>query len=248
METGKTSKYFKYAIGEIVLVVIGILIALQINTWNTNRINKDKEQEYLVGLKTDLESQIASFNGRLNIFDFIIDKAETIIFEFSVTGKLTEIDSINHKLNFMIYTLDYPEAKTTFNELNTTGQINLIRDKLIRSKIIAYYQYSEETKSQVSNNVEKVYYDQVFPIIKASVMINPEGLGFPLEKIDQELLKSRLNSEFENNLNNPVKAFEIVNAVSLHLIEMKTNKGFIILAKNAAEVLLKDIVAALNKQ
>ena len=34
METGKTSKYFKYAIGEIVLVVIGILIALQINSWN----------------------------------------------------------------------------------------------------------------------------------------------------------------------------------------------------------------------
>jgi hypothetical protein len=33
METGKTSKYFKYAIGEIVLVVIGILIALQINNW-----------------------------------------------------------------------------------------------------------------------------------------------------------------------------------------------------------------------
>ena len=34
----KTSKYFKYAIGEIILVVIGILIALQINNWNSNRI------------------------------------------------------------------------------------------------------------------------------------------------------------------------------------------------------------------
>ncbi|NNF86407.1 MAG: hypothetical protein HKO48_02830, partial [Nitrosopumilus sp.] len=37
METGKTSKYLKYAIGEIILVVIGILIALQINNWNENR-------------------------------------------------------------------------------------------------------------------------------------------------------------------------------------------------------------------
>ena len=36
----KTSKYFKYAIGEILLVVIGILIAFSINTWNQNRINK----------------------------------------------------------------------------------------------------------------------------------------------------------------------------------------------------------------
>jgi len=38
METGKTGKYFKYAIGEIILVVIGILIALQINIWNENRV------------------------------------------------------------------------------------------------------------------------------------------------------------------------------------------------------------------
>jgi len=43
METGKTGKYFKYAIGEIVLVVIGILIALSINNWNQNRIDKKRE-------------------------------------------------------------------------------------------------------------------------------------------------------------------------------------------------------------
>ena len=43
----KTSKYFKYAIGEIILVVIGILIALQINNWNENR-NKTDEIESLM--------------------------------------------------------------------------------------------------------------------------------------------------------------------------------------------------------
>ena len=43
MEQNKTGKYLKYAIGEIVLVVIGILIALQINTWNQHRIAKVKE-------------------------------------------------------------------------------------------------------------------------------------------------------------------------------------------------------------
>ena len=40
MSKNKTSKYLKYAIGEILLVVIGILIALQINNWNQNRISK----------------------------------------------------------------------------------------------------------------------------------------------------------------------------------------------------------------
>jgi len=47
----KTSKYFKYAIGEIVLVVIGILIALQINNWNEESKNKTFELKMLSEVK-----------------------------------------------------------------------------------------------------------------------------------------------------------------------------------------------------
>jgi len=44
MEKNKTGKYFKYAIGEIILVVIGILIALSINNWNEQRKNRANER------------------------------------------------------------------------------------------------------------------------------------------------------------------------------------------------------------
>jgi hypothetical protein len=55
----KTGKYFKYAVGEIVLVVIGILIALQINNWNENRKNSHQEHKILLALKSDFtESKI----------------------------------------------------------------------------------------------------------------------------------------------------------------------------------------------
>jgi len=46
LSEGKTGKYLKYAIGEIVLVVIGILIALQINNWNSQRIRYPKSKKY----------------------------------------------------------------------------------------------------------------------------------------------------------------------------------------------------------
>jgi hypothetical protein len=59
MATGKTTNYLKYAIGEIVLVVIGILIALSINTWNENRKNSHQEHKILLALKSDFtESKI----------------------------------------------------------------------------------------------------------------------------------------------------------------------------------------------
>lgn len=47
--------YLVYAIGEIVLVVIGILIALWINNYNENIVKQDKEQIYLVGLKSEFQ-------------------------------------------------------------------------------------------------------------------------------------------------------------------------------------------------
>ena len=72
LNEGKTSKYLKYAIGEIVLVVIGILIALQIN--NNNEANKarTKELHYLKNIKTDLLLNIENIN---NFIETILSKA-----------------------------------------------------------------------------------------------------------------------------------------------------------------------------
>ncbi|OZV70108.1 DUF6090 family protein [Winogradskyella aurantia] len=54
MGKNKTGKYLKYAVGEIVLVVIGILIALSINNWNENRKEDKISQEYLTGINNDM--------------------------------------------------------------------------------------------------------------------------------------------------------------------------------------------------
>ena len=56
----KMGKYFKYAIGEIILVVIGILIALQINNWNENRKLKQQEAKYYCQLVADLNADISN--------------------------------------------------------------------------------------------------------------------------------------------------------------------------------------------
>jgi sensor domain CHASE-containing protein len=58
-----TSKYLTYAVGEIVLVVIGILIALSINTWNENRKLRQSEQDILNNLKTELITNKAKLDN-----------------------------------------------------------------------------------------------------------------------------------------------------------------------------------------
>jgi len=68
MEKNKTGKYFKYAIGEIILVVIGILIALQINNWNENNNRSKKEVALLINIKNDLEADIANLKRQDSFF------------------------------------------------------------------------------------------------------------------------------------------------------------------------------------
>ena len=74
MEKNKTGKYFKYAIGEIILVVIGILIALQINNWNENRINKNKFEAYLDEMIIDLKLDVKSLDNEITKTSISITK------------------------------------------------------------------------------------------------------------------------------------------------------------------------------
>lgn len=95
---GKTGRYFKYAIGEIILVVIGILIALQINNWNQSIKGKKSLDEYLVKIKThtteDIEQLKLLSQGRKQIADLckkarnsILEKTENDnLFLFKISG------------------------------------------------------------------------------------------------------------------------------------------------------------------
>lgn len=62
LKEGRTTKYMAYAIGEIILVVIGILIALSINNWNQERINRVQSDELLGGIVKDLDQDITILN------------------------------------------------------------------------------------------------------------------------------------------------------------------------------------------
>ena len=73
MEKDKTSKHFKYAISEIILLIIGVLIALQINNWNQNRIERNKENLILTELIVDLEEQSKLWDEYIEIEELLSD-------------------------------------------------------------------------------------------------------------------------------------------------------------------------------
>lgn len=131
----KTTKYFKYAFGEIVLVVLGILIALQVNNWNETRKDRNAEIVYLDNLKSDFEFNIKKMDTYLAERTASINSAHKMIDHFE--GKpIVNLDSFLWDI-IMVYDLrPFDQVDNTFKELMNTGKFSNLSDKTIKKKLL----------------------------------------------------------------------------------------------------------------
>ena len=133
MESGKTGKYFKYAIGEILLVVIGILIALQINNWNSAQKDIAKEQQILLSLKEEFKQNIKelSFDHQVNL-SCINAITKLLNFDEKVDFETRTIDSLMGQANNFA---TFDARLGVINDISSSGNLELIRDSKLRYKL-----------------------------------------------------------------------------------------------------------------
>lgn len=141
---GKTSKYLKYALGEIVLVVIGILIALQINNWNGNRKQKQAEIEFLKGIKNDLSQDKLFIEQVLNVTEPKMQAFKKLNTDsLDISKDKATIDSLlKVYLNTGQRTF-YP-ISGSYQAAISGNQINTYKNKELMQSIIKLYNSSYE--------------------------------------------------------------------------------------------------------
>ena len=135
METGKTGKYFKYAIGETILVVIGILIALQINNWNENRINNSKLRTYLTEIIKDFKNDTLSINNSINLAKRRIETTKSFL-ALTDYNTLT-IDSLEKSLE--TFYSEVPFSTSTFEKIESSGITNFGKYEPLIENFKIYY-------------------------------------------------------------------------------------------------------------
>jgi hypothetical protein len=166
MEKNKTGKYLKYAIGEIVLVVIGILIALAISNWNSNRIQKDRNQQLLVKLSKELDQNIE----RCKVIDTITlgfkDRQQFTDSTLKILNRGVTLEDLDFliKKDRIYYTVTLNLNTNIFEELKNTGSLYAIGSDSLVSQIQNYYQlckresfYNLEIGKTVVNLQEKCF-------------------------------------------------------------------------------------------
>ena len=143
MMENKTSKYLAYALGEIILVVIGILIALQINNWNEQKKAIDKEQQALTEILSDLDLNISSLNGIIytdrNSITSCANSVKLIIYNIEKTRVYHDSLAVHFSNTFRYPDLD---LKSSGYESLTSIGMDLIAEQKIRSAIGKYYTYT----------------------------------------------------------------------------------------------------------
>jgi len=160
MEQNKTRKYLKYALGEILLVMIGILLALQVNTWNENRKENRISQEYLVGITNDIKKDLKQLDEILEIqmvpISIISSIDNIFIEEYHEPEKhasfFNALDTSQVKSLFYRST-SYRPAKGTYNSLISDGKSGFIKN---RDAFQAIQEIYEEENQRVASSYEVI--------------------------------------------------------------------------------------------
>jgi hypothetical protein len=155
-DDNKLMKYMRYAIGEILLVVIGILIALQINNWNENRKNNAKEKNLLIELKTNLQTNVNNLNA-----DIVkqVRSAEIIhVLLKHLDQQKPYYDSLGYAFAEADYAPDVVLTSSAFETLKSIG-FELIKTDSLRKEILYLFEVTYPTLMQETKRIE----DQVWP-------------------------------------------------------------------------------------
>lgn len=222
MEKNKTGKYIKYAIGEIILVVIGILIALQINNWNENQKMLKQETTHLQNIKNDLKAQIKTLDYYIDFQNLIIEDSKAIINHYENNNGFYKMDSIYPMLNDLIVRITFINKNISLSEIINSAEINILNNKVLKRKLLEFNQSVLTFKNTTQNNNTNLIDLLIVPIITKNsdyaTFGYTDGMNNFLEKfggrknityLKNNNLKNILNQSFSD----PKLSFELINKV-----------------------------------
>ncbi|MET6991588.1 DUF6090 family protein [Sediminicola arcticus] len=135
----KFSKYLIYAIGEIVLVVFGILIALQINTWNDERKAQKVEDNFFYDVLLDLKKDNANLNYYKKFHTKRITYLDTLLTYVRNPNKTMGIKKFGMYTEPLFYTVAPTSYETTFESAKSMGEFNNFKEKQLVKDLSQYY-------------------------------------------------------------------------------------------------------------
>lgn len=174
LSEGKTRNYLKYAIGELILVVVGILIALSINNWNQNRTFKKELHQIIKEVHTDLNQDLLYLDKEINE----INRYNKNIDNLLNNGTKMPADSLLKNISAVHTVTSFAPVNFGYNKLNKHPRTDLLPDSLSDNLTIYYSKYANQMGNVSFEGLSKYSIDKF-----RDYLIR---YGFPLETRDLE--------------------------------------------------------------
>ena len=188
IQENKMGKYFKYAIGEILLVMIGILLALQVSNWNSSRKQSLLKQTYINRLINDLQQDTTNINSVTKTITDNQQIIKNLITTIDQENNFKTLDTVLTKYfekGWLIY--EFIPTSNTYTDLSQTGNMNIIDNTDLIDAIIRYYGFLKEIENY--NNVNKNW---ITPLDQEVAILTP---AFEIDPITSNLFKHKSRTE-----------------------------------------------------
>jgi hypothetical protein len=188
---GQMGKYMKYAIGEIILVMIGILLALQVSNWNQQRIAGQKEQLLLEALHEEFLDNRTQLERVISVHETEYTNARYMISQFPIDPETVNLDSLHSKGGAWPHWNTFNPSQGVIRSLVNTSSFELISDPELRVLLVSWEDVLADYKEEEDIAVRDLY-EQLFPLISTFVSW---GSGFNDNRADKTFMSTL---EYEN--------------------------------------------------
>ena len=155
-EEGRLTNYLFYALGEIILVVVGILIALQINNWNIQRMEENQMQDFARALVQDIRADIEEIEIRQNQMDRIVKRMDSVI-SLVNQRELNELNNLDVLcLTWNLYYRPFKWNRKTLEQLKSSASLRLIDNDSLLKLIGDYDALSRHLDEDFKGDQERV--------------------------------------------------------------------------------------------
>lgn len=226
IEKNQMGKYVKYAIGEILLVVIGILIALQINEWNQAKKDRKLEAQYYCRLLEDVEQDYVNYKSSLDLLSEKIKTNNTLMQK--LLDDTMPLDSISpYLLESIKYSIRDVSATTdAFEDIKSSGNLNIIRNASVKNKLTSYYEVLANTNSILEGNGRAItdvrFFKQKDLISSGWIKLLEDFNEIDTSKVSMKALKSKVNftDEIRKSMTNDAVFYMGINSRNKQLLKL----------------------------
>jgi hypothetical protein len=238
----KFSKYLLYAFGEIILVVIGILIALSINNWNTNRINNNLEKFYIQGIIHDIETDLVNLSTNISLDSQKVISGNYLLNHFK-NPTLKKDSIILFHFSRLLPGTYYIQNSIVFEDIKFSGRLNTISNSSLRNNIQRYYSHGLQITDVLKENSRYAreffgshVYSEEFDI---NSILNEFGSSYA--KSERMVEVNSFDSQlFYKSSNDPIIK-ELINRISINILLAQLNVTRLKIGKDYANELTHEL-------